>query len=534
MKAIEVLCGFFGLKKNKLIWTGSLEDLKAFVLTEVDETIASNTTWRSPRGGTWCFDSDQLKVTWNSKSQTLYFEGIKATELTKRIHSKVLEKNDFSNVQKRDLNKSIECFIAEASLEGEKVNEAFNERSSEAVRPTFYTSLLQVGSVSCINGDFEADKDSNSRAADKSNHASPIAIERTSTTIKRQAGIQRRDISHANVIELSDERENLSFGCCGHCDDLKQEIKRLNAKVNSLKDSVYQHDDNSTMKMQINRLQCDNSSLVKTIEILSKQLCIQSERNINVNSQMKDITNLENKISEKGEDNSDNANPDNANPDNASKYKKKKKKKGKLPTSKPIQVNESMTKEDAPELATKADGDVSKPSTRPKVKETVVIAGDSLVKNIFDTIMGKQNPRHYYVVKGFPGATVSDMEDYVKPITRKSPDKVILHIGTNDLKNSIPKVIADSIMNLCTQIKEDSPTTMVGVSALLTRNDNPVLATKVKQVNLILDNYCQTNKLPFLRNANINTSHLNNKGLHLIKQGSLLLQNNFIEFTENF
>ena len=256
------------------------------------------------------------------------------------------------------------------------------------------------------------------------------------------------------------------------------------------------------MKMQINRLQCDNSSLVKTIEILRKQLCIQSECNINVNSQMKDITNLENKISEKGEDNSDNANPD-----NASKYKKKKKKKGKSPTSKPIQVNESMTKEDAPELATKADGDVSKPSNRPKVKETVVIAGDSLVKNIFGTTMGKQDPRHCYVVKGFPGATVSDMEDYVKPITRKSPDKVILHVGTNDLKNSIPKVIADSIMNLCTQIKEESPNTMVGVSALLTRNDNPILATKVKQVNLILDNYCQMNKLPFLRNANINTSH---------------------------
>ena len=175
--------------------------------------------------------------------------------------------------------------------------------------------------------------------------------------------------------------------------------------------------------MKYNRLQCDNSSLVKTIEILSKQLCIQSERNINVNSEMKDITNLENKISEKEEDNSDNANPD-----NASKYKRKKKKKskkGKSPTLKPIQVNESMTKEDAPELATKADGDVSKSSTRPKEKETVVIAGNSLVKNIFGTTMGKQDPRHHYVVKGFPGATVSDMEDYVKPITRKSPDKVI-------------------------------------------------------------------------------------------------------------
>ena len=68
-----------------------------------------------------------------------------------------------------------------------------------------------------------------------------------------------------NVNEFSDERVNLSFACCGHCDDLKQEVKRLNAEVNSLKDFVYQHNDNSTMKMQLNRLQCDNSSLVKTI-----------------------------------------------------------------------------------------------------------------------------------------------------------------------------------------------------------------------------------------------------------------------------
>ena len=209
------------------------------------------------------------------------------------------------------------------------------------------------------------------------------------------------------LTNFSDERENFSFACCGHFDDLKQEIKRLNAKVNSLKDFVYQHDDNSTMKMQINRLQCDNSSLVKTIQILSKQLCIQSERNINVNSQTKDITNLENKIFKKEEDNSDNANSD-----NASKYKKKKKKKskkGKSLTSKPTQVNESMTKEDGPELATQTDDNVSKPSNRPKEKETVVIAGDSLVKNIFGTTMGKQDPRHCYVVKGFPGAAVSDM-----------------------------------------------------------------------------------------------------------------------------
>ena len=113
--------------------------------------------------------------------------------------------------------------------------------------------------------------------------------------------------------------------------------------------------------------------------------------------------------------------------------------------------------------------------------------------------MGKDDADNYYFVKPFPGATVEDMEDFIKPITRKSSDKLILQIGTNDLRNCEPKIIADSIVNLITQIKEDSPNTTVGISALLERKDCPKLATKVKQVNLILDNYCQLNKIPFLK-----------------------------------
>ncbi len=40
----NVLYRNFNIKKNKLIWSGSLEDLKALVLTEVDEDTAQSTT----------------------------------------------------------------------------------------------------------------------------------------------------------------------------------------------------------------------------------------------------------------------------------------------------------------------------------------------------------------------------------------------------------------------------------------------------------------------------------------------------------
>ena len=80
-----------------------------------------------------------------------------------------------------------------------------------------------------------------------------------------------------------------------------------------------------------------------------------------------------------------------------------------------------------------------------QVKKTVVIAGDSIVKNIIGPKMSADDPNHYHIVKQFSGATVSDMEDFVKPLTRRSPDKMILHVGTNDLRsNSTPKIIADS------------------------------------------------------------------------------------------
>ena len=56
----NILYSYFNIKKGKLIWTGLLETLKAFVLTEVDEETAETTTWRSPSGGKWLFDSKLL------------------------------------------------------------------------------------------------------------------------------------------------------------------------------------------------------------------------------------------------------------------------------------------------------------------------------------------------------------------------------------------------------------------------------------------------------------------------------------------
>ena len=91
----NVLYDYFCSKKNKIKWTGTLEDLKlAFVLTEINEETAERTNWRAPNGGTWVFDSELLSATWYSKSKNIVFDGEKGKDLTERIDSYLSTKND--------------------------------------------------------------------------------------------------------------------------------------------------------------------------------------------------------------------------------------------------------------------------------------------------------------------------------------------------------------------------------------------------------------------------------------------------------
>ena len=134
---------------------------------------------------------------------------------------------------------------------------------------------------------------------------------------------------------------------------------------------------------------------------------------------------------------------------------------------------------------------------------------------------GRQN----VTVKSFSGATVDDMSDFLTPTIRKHPDKLIIHAGTNDIRKSDPKTVADKITDLSKQFKKDSGNTEIVISSLVVRTDGRELAKKVKQTNIVLKSNCISNNLTFLDNSDINRSHLNYRGLHLNREGSVQLQN---------
>ena len=51
-------------------------------------------------------------------------------------------------------------------------------------------------------------------------------------------------------------------------------------------------------------------------------------------------------------------------------------------------------------------------------------------------------------MKAFSRATVSCMENYMKPSLRNPPDHFILHVGTNDLSCEKSSMETDKIMDL--------------------------------------------------------------------------------------
>ena len=98
------------------------------------------------------------------------------------------------------------------------------------------------------------------------------------------------------------------------------------------------------------------------------------------------------------------------------------------------------------------------------------------------------------VVRSFPGATTEDFKDFIKPLSKKKPNAMILHVGTND----IGKVSVNTFENLAimlAEVKNQSPNTNVIISGICTRNDKPNVSKSVVELNKKLKDFCIANNV---------------------------------------
>ena len=137
------------------------------------------------------------------------------------------------------------------------------------------------------------------------------------------------------------------------------------------------------------------------------------------------------------------------------------------------------------------------------------------------------NAKQRVSVKSFSGSTAEDMKDYLKPLIRKKPDTDI----KDDKKTA--EVAAAGILNLGTQIKDNSPHTKVCIYGITIRKDKAAIHNKIKNVNNIRTRVCDKNKWTYIDNSNVDYTCLNRRGLHLNKKGSATLSKNYSNYLNN-
>ena len=158
-------------------------------------------------------------------------------------------------------------------------------------------------------------------------------------------------------------------------------------------------------------------------------------------------------------------------------------------------------------------------------RKTTVLVGDSMVKRIQGWKLGKE-VGHTVVVKSFSGTTTSEMKHYLKPTLEKNPHQIILHVGTNYLRDRDPCEVAENIVDLARKIETESNAQVI-ISELVSRSDN-VSNESVKSVNKKLLKFCKQN-WQLVQHGNITRNGLNKSGLHLNDRGNNVMFSNFVK-----
>ena len=129
---------------------------------------------------------------------------------------------------------------------------------------------------------------------------------------------------------------------------------------------------------------------------------------------------------------------------------------------------------------------------------------------------------------------LEDMADYIKPIVGKKPRKIILHVGTNNVRQDKPKQLAKKIVDLANNIKTQHASAEICISSIIHRGDDSSLNLKFNQVNERLKHLCSQFNLEFICNDNIEAKCLNEGGLHLTLNGTIILAANFRKHINTF
>ena len=119
--------------------------------------------------------------------------------------------------------------------------------------------------------------------------------------------------------------------------------------------------------------------------------------------------------------------------------------------------------------------------------------------------------KHKVKVRYFPGARTDGMYDYLKPLLRKLPDYIFLHIGTNDALNNTSREILDKILKMKTYIQKELPKCKITISTPIKRHDHGEASLTLSPLSKKFKDL----SISVVDNSNIGAFYLNSGGFHL-------------------
>ena len=97
---------------------------------------------------------------------------------------------------------------------------------------------------------------------------------------------------------------------------------------------------------------------------------------------------------------------------------------------------------------------------------------------------------------------------YIKPLLKKCPDNIILHVGTNNTVNESSKVVLGKLLYLKKFTEKTLPESNVVISNLITRTDNGKASLTVIKTN----EHSHGLQMDIINNGNITSNELTKEG----------------------
>ena len=165
------------------------------------------------------------------------------------------------------------------------------------------------------------------------------------------------------------------------------------------------------------------------------------------------------------------------------------------------------------------------PGVYPWKKGTILVMGDSMLNGVDERSLSNNG---MVKVRSFSGSTISDLQNYyMKPLLRKKPTKIKIHIGTNDVteKESTSDKILDALLDLKKVIESELPECEVVISIPIMRTDKEAAGQMIESLNRKLKSL----DLNIIDNNNITNKDLGRRGLHLNNRGISKFAGNILD-----